>query len=267
MSKPIASSAFVDLLEEWDIPFTFITKIWATHNRNHKGEFSDVKGVMLHHTGTDVAVKSQANILTDGYAGLPGPLCHGGIAPDGKLHIAGWGRANHAGLGDSAILAKVISENYTGNLKPTDQNGFVDGNSRFYGFEIMYSGSRKMTGEQEETAAKISAALCRKHGWNSKSVIGHGEWQPGKWDPGYRPGKIIDMAAMRVEIQDWIRLGPPPKKPVPPAAKMYRIKDNDTLYAIAKSQLGDAKRWPEIVSLNSKLINLDPGTQITLPKK
>lgn len=30
---------------------------------------------------------------------------------------------------------------------------------------------------------KVSAALCRAHGWSEKSVIAHKEWQPGKPDP------------------------------------------------------------------------------------
>ncbi|MFD3489338.1 hypothetical protein ACFWWB_02045 [Streptomyces sp. NPDC058690] len=30
---------------------------------------------------------------------------------------------------------------------------------------------------------KAAAAICRHHGWTSRSVIGHKEWQPGKVDP------------------------------------------------------------------------------------
>ena len=49
----------------------------------------------------------------------------------------------------------------------------------------------------------------------------------------------------------------------------YQIKRGDTLFSIAKAQLGDAKRWEAIVKVNP---GLDPkalkvGTIIKLPKK
>src|SRR3546814_13240647 len=66
--------------------------------------------------------------------------------------------------------------------------------------EIWYSGSHGMTPSQYEAALRVSAAIFDFHGWGAKSAIAHGEWQPGKWDPGYAPGKMMDMRAVRSDI-------------------------------------------------------------------
>ncbi len=48
---------------------------------------------------------------------------------------------------------------------------------------------------------------------------------------------------------------------------IYIVKKGDTLSAIAKRELGDASRWPELAALNS-IPNPDliyPGQEIKLP--
>ena len=48
---------------------------------------------------------------------------------------------------------------------------------------------------------------------------------------------------------------------------IYIVKPGDTLSAIAKSQLGNASRWPEIAKLNS-IDNPDlihPGDELRMP--
>lgn len=270
MAAPMTDKQFIDLLKKWQIPYSAYRREWATHNRNHKGEWGGVNGVMLHHTGSDNQT-SMPGQLWNGYPDLPGPLCHGGIDVNGRVILTGWGRCNHAGSGDPDVLAKVISENYTGILQPKYSNSSVnavDGNRHFYGFEIMYSGSHAMSPKQIETSTRLSAAICSFHEWSHKSVIGHGEWQKGKWDPGVVPGKMTDMNAVRNVIKMRIAAGPP-KPPIPSTTKPYTIKKGDTPFTIAEEMLGDEKRWPEIVKLNQKLylLALLPGTGIKIPKK
>lgn len=43
--------------------------------------------------------------------------------------------------------------------------------------------------------ARAAAAVCKAHGWNAHSVIGHKEWQPGKIDP-----YGIDMDKFRARV-------------------------------------------------------------------
>lgn len=52
--------------------------------------------------------------------------------------------------------------------------------------------------------------------------------------------------------------------------RTYTVQNGDTLYDIARQQLGKASRWREIYELNKDLINtrwldLEPGTQLVLP--
>lgn len=270
MSTSMTAKRFIELCRQWGVKWQPIHSGWSTRNRDDETgkPFGPVHGVMWHHTGSDSQTGIK-DVLWNGRSDLPGPLCHAGIDNEGILWMAGWGRCNHAGAGDDDVLRHVVNEDYTGILKPNETN--VDGNDCFYGFEIMYSGSHAMTSAQYRTAVRVSAMICTEHKWKALSVIGHGEWQPGKWDPGATKGHMIDMATVRNHIGQAIKEGPTPKVPPPskphPISNNYTVREGDTLWRIAASKLGDGNRWPEIVTANSFLIRMPPGTQITLPKK
>src|SRR5687767_2695875 len=173
---------------------------WRTHNRNHKGPWGPVHGVMLHHTVTQDD-KASVELCYNGHASLPGPLCLGVITTDGTVYLVGNGRANHAGLGDDDVLQAVINE--TSPL-PSDNEANTDGNRHFYGFECVNLGDNKDTwpAGQVDAMAKAAAALCAAHGWSERSVIAHAEWQPGKIDPrgpGY-PGHDGIRRMVRAEL-------------------------------------------------------------------
>lgn len=270
MSEPMTAKQFTDLLTEWNIPFTRFNDTWSSHNRNKKGPWGPVNGVMLHHTGSDTT-KGMATQLWNGYPTLPGPLCHAGIAKDGRLWLVGWGRTNHAGGGDPVVLNQVINEKYT-SLRPryTDSDDeAIDGNSHFYGFEIMYSGSHAMTPEQMSSVTSVAAAICRHHKWSAKSAIGHGEWQRGKWDPGISSGKLYNMEAIRDVIALKIKNGPRKTEPPKRTMRKVTVKPGDSVYRIAERELKDATRWPEIAEANPKLFPMTilPGTQLYVPEK
>jgi len=223
MATPMTSSQIVAQLKKWGIKYKEV-KSWETHNRNSKGAWGGMNGFIWHHTGADVSAANAASYagstLYNGLSTLPGPLCHFGLAPDGTVYLVGWGRANHAGGGDPVVLNHVINEDYSGQLKPTKGNADgTDGNAHFYGVEIMYSGSHKMTDAQYQAALKLSAAILDFHKWTEKSVIGHGEWSNDKWDPGYASGKIMDMSAVRKDVLATLKAGPntTPAKPSTPS--------------------------------------------------
>lgn len=260
MSSPITSKRFLELCEKWGIKTIATHSNWASHNRNAKGEWNDLNGVMLHHTGKFTSVQQMAELLWDGYAGLPGPLCHAGIDPAGILRLTGWGRANHAGLGSSATLTRVVNSNYpkTGNITPGKAD--TDGNRHFYGFEIMADGITPITEAQRITAVRISAALCTEHGWKA-DVIGHGEWQQGKWDLGAH-GKLVDFSVIRSEVAQAMKEGPLPKRPTPkpapkPVTKEITVAPGDTLSALAKKYGETLEKLindnPQILQVGDKL--------------
>ncbi|MFC8012196.1 peptidoglycan-binding protein [Streptomyces cinereoruber] len=191
---------------------------WRTHNRNHKGPFGPVHGVMIHHTVTK-GTATTVRICHDGYAGLPGPLCHGVIAKDGTIHLLSSGRANHAGLGDDDVLDAVIAERPV----PADDETTTDGNRYFYGFECenLGDGRDPWPDVQLEAIERAAAAICRAHGWGERSVIGHLEWQPGKSDP---KGFSMNMLRTRIAERFGDAVPEPPKKPTPPAPTPAPVK-------------------------------------------
>jgi hypothetical protein len=185
---------------------------WRTHNRNSKGPWGPVNGVMIHHTVTS-GTDSSVDICYNGYSGLPGPLCHGVIDKLGHVHLVSGGRANHAGLGDPDVLRAVIDE----RVAPADNEATTDGNRHFYGFECVNLGNGKdpWPEAQKEAIEKVSAAICRHHGWDERSVIGHKEWQPGKVDP---LGFTMDSMRARIgeRLVDSKDPTPGPKPATPP---------------------------------------------------
>lgn len=186
MSTPITPAQLLIRAKKFGVPVHANTVRgipWTEHNRNGHGSFSDVHGVMIHHTGDDATDDADFRVLWNGRSDLPGPLCHVGIRDNGTVELISSGRANHAGIGDAVVLDRVIAENY-GDAPPKPRSDSVDGNANFYGAELMYSGSHAPTDAQLRSAVSWAACLCDFHGWNEKSVIGHKEWTRRKVDPG-----------------------------------------------------------------------------------
>ncbi|MDN3056833.1 N-acetylmuramoyl-L-alanine amidase [Streptomyces sp. SRF1] len=208
MSTPMTAGRFLHALRDEGVTVVEVGN-WEQHNRNAKGPWGPVHGVLIHHTVTS-GTASTVGIVRDGYSSLPGPLCHGMIAKDGRVHLVGYGRANHAGLGDPDVLAAVIAE----RALPADNEATVDGNRHFYGFECenLGDGRDPWPAAQLDAIERVSAAICRVHGWGARSVIGHLEWQPGKVDP-----RGFTMASMRDRIA--ARLGQAVPGPLPTPAR------------------------------------------------
>ena len=219
MATPLSAAAFLAALRAEGVKVVE-TSGWRAHNRNSKGAWGPVHGVMIHHTVTK-GTANTVKICRDGYAGLPGPLCHGVNAKDGTVHLVGYGRANHAGSGDDEVLAAVVAE----KKLPADNEANTDGNARFYGFECENLGDGKdpWPAVQREAIVRASAALVRAHGWGEDgdtSVIGHAEWQPGKVDPkgisGGMSGIRADVAERLKHPASWSPSAPkPPTTPAP----------------------------------------------------
>lgn len=277
MARPMTHDEFVALLKKWGIETVDNSRggvKWYNHNRAGHGEWGPVHGIGNHHTGGDDN-KSGRDILWNGYGDLPGPLCHGGITADGKVLLNGWGRVNHFGLGDKNVLNHVVTEDYKGSLTPHAAN--VDGNAHFYGFEWMYDGLSNPETHYPKiyrTAVRLNAAINTHHDWTELSSIAHGNWQPGKWDPGEAKGKLFDVVRFQSHVHQAMKEGPTklptrPKPPTPnPTDSVITVKAGDTLMGLAEKYLGDPKRWTDIVAANPQLLKpLFPGQKLIRPGK
>ncbi|CAM5699850.1 peptidoglycan-binding protein [Streptomyces aurantiogriseus] len=192
MANPLSATALVSALRAEGVAVVEHPG-WRTNNRNHKGSWGPVNGVVIHHTVT-TGTSATVRLCFNGHSALPGPLCHGVIAKDGTVHLVGNGRANHAGTGDPDVLAAVAAEHAT---LPAPNQRTKDGNAHFYGFECVNLGDGKdpWPEAQLEAIVRASAALCRAHGWSARSVIGHKEWTSAKIDP-----RGFAMADLRARI-------------------------------------------------------------------
>jgi N-acetyl-anhydromuramyl-L-alanine amidase AmpD len=173
---------------------------WRT--RGH-GDFKDIRGVMVHHTGSGTA---SAASIAHGRPDLPGPLSQLHIARSGVVTIVALGVAWHAGVGMYPWL-------------PTNM-----GNWHTIGIECANSGTSPTAAHrtnwpdaQYNALVRTCAAINRRLGQNSARTIGHKEYAgraQGKWDPG-----AIDMDALRRDIQAHIGSlespSPTPRPPVP----------------------------------------------------
>ncbi|MCT9084077.1 peptidoglycan-binding protein [Streptomyces fulvoviolaceus] len=211
MATPLSADALVSALHKEGV--TVVEHAgWRTNNRNHKGSWGPVNGVVIHHTVTS-GTAATVSLCFNGRSDLPGPLCHGVIAKDGTVHLVGNGRANHAGSGDGDVLNAVVAERTT---LPSPNENDTDGNVHFYGFECVNLGDGKdpWPEAQLDAMARASAALCRAHGWSANSVIGHKEWTSAKIDP-----RGFTMADFRARVATL--LGKQPTSATKPAYQPF----------------------------------------------
>lgn len=217
MAPPLTYAKFIAALKAEGLVVIEETTDGKSPARHYRpGAWGPVYGVMIHHSVTS-GERTTVDICRKGYAGLPGPLGHGVICKQGHVHVIGYGRTNHAGLGDRDVLNAVVAESYA-TRPPAANQANTDGNPHFYGFECENKGDGKdpWPEAQKDAIKRAATALCRAHGWNEKSVIGHLEWQPGKIDP-----RGLPMTGIRSAVAK--RLAPAKPAPPPPA----RTKDQE----------------------------------------
>lgn len=187
---------------------------WRTHNRNHKGDWGPVHGIMHHHTASSdrnpANPQGSVELCRAGHSTLPGPLCHGVIGKDGTVYLVGYGRANHAGGGDPNVLQAVKDERYTDRppVPRVANSAGVDGNPHFYGFESINLGNGKdpWPERQVDAMVRVSAAISRVHRWAHQSSIAHREWKNDKPDPA-GPG-MPGMPEFRARIKERLAHSP-----------------------------------------------------------
>ncbi|MEW1630862.1 peptidoglycan-binding protein [Streptomyces sp. NPDC089173] len=231
---------------------------WRTNNRNHKGPWGPMHGVMIHHTVTS-GTNNSVELCYNGHSTLPGPLCHGVIDKAGTVHLVGNGRTNHAGLGDDDVLRAVSAEAKT---LPPDNEANTDGNRYFYGFECVNLGDGKdpWPAVQLEAIERASAAICRAHGWSERSVIGHLEWQPGKIDPrGFTMNSMRGRIEKRLEAKTPAPTKPPAAKPSTPPAKPRYEPYPGASFFLNGSRPALGKKSPIFTAMGKRLVAVGCG--------
>ena len=173
---------------------------WRT--RGH-GDFKDIRGVMVHHTGSDTATAAS---IAEGRPGLDGPLSALHIARDGVVTVVAAGVSWHAGVGMYPWLPTNMGNWHTIGIECANSGTAPSAQHRRNWPEVQYI-----------ALVRCCAAIHRRLGQGSARTIGHKEYAgraQGKWDPG-----AIDMDTLRADIER--RIGnrddpaPTPRPPVP----------------------------------------------------
>lgn len=213
MATPLSASKLLAVLKAEGVKVAERSG-WRTHNRNHKGPWGGVNGIVIHHT----AGSNSLNLCWSGTSALPGPLCHTHLAKNGTATMVGYGRTNHGGTFAQNAHNAVVNESST-HPRP-DAAEPVDGNRHYYGIEIENLGNGKdpYPTVQYDQAVRWAAAICRAHGWSADSVIGHKEGTRRKIDPSFGMADFRKAVAERLKhAASWSPGTSTPPAPKPPA--------------------------------------------------
>ncbi|QOP64993.1 endolysin [Mycobacterium phage Firehouse51] len=208
-------------------------------NSGH-GDFKDIRGVMVHHTGNS---RESAESIRKGRPDLAGPLSNLHIAPDGTVTIVAVGVCWHAGRGSYPWLPTDNANWHMIGIEcawPTVTNGKYDPAERWPDAQII-------------SMRDTCAALATKLGHPATRVIGHKEYAgaaQGKWDPGN-----IDMPWFRGEVAKAMRgefNQPAPEQPGPVLTPDYAKETWDQL-RILWPQLGGRTLVDAVGAIGEKL--------------
>jgi hypothetical protein len=185
MAKQMTPAQMKAAFTKWKVPAKYYPN-WETRGYG-PGSITDAEGIVIHHTGSD-AGQSDAYLdflFNQGRPDVPAPLCNFSTDMDGDFWVGAAERANHAGRGSSATLAKVKSGNYDWrNVTIHPGADDLTGNSYYYGNECRFDGGQPMTPAMWRSVILSCAAICDFHGWGAWRVIGHKEHTTRKTDPG-----------------------------------------------------------------------------------
>lgn len=143
-------------------------------DRGH-GDFLDIRGVMMHHTGNS---RETAQSIADGRPDLDGPLANLHIAPDGTVTIVAVGVCWHAGQGSYPWLPTNNANFHMIGIECAWPDVRPDGS---------YDPAQRWPDPQIISMRDTAAALATKLGVGADHVIGHKDYAgaaQGKWDPG-----------------------------------------------------------------------------------
>lgn len=193
-----------ELLRAWGVT---VVEMDGWRDRG-QGDFTDIWGVICHHTG---AATTPPSIIAHGHSALRGLLSQIHLAPDGTATICGAGIAYHAGKGSLPGLGG----GYVKRRSRGKRTGFTVGNARTIGIEAQHSGNPgdPWPEAQLDAYARIAAAILWYLGHGTDRVWGHKEYaKPAgrKVDPSF------DMEGFRRRVQVLLD-NPPVQHPPAPA--------------------------------------------------
>ena len=193
MATPLTATRLLKALRDEGLVVHEVRN-WRTHNRNSKGPWGPVNGVMIHHTVTKGTAGS-VDLCYDGHAEPAGPAVPRRDRQEGRdpprrqrpRQPRGARRPRRPAGSDQRVRTAATTTPPTPTATATSTASSAS-----------TSATARTRGRRRRRLAieKVSAAICRAHDWTERSVIGHKEWQPGKVDP-----RGFTMDSMRGRIK------------------------------------------------------------------
>ena len=180
--------------------------------------------------------------------------CKTGMTPKAGAVMVWEGAGSHAG--HVAIVEKVYDNNHVytsesgyGSSKPFWNQHRYNNNGR-WGCNSNY----KFLGFIYNPAVKDEPVATKSVDELAKEVIA------GKWGNGQdRKNRLTAAGYSYSAVQSRVNEMLSGKATASSNTITYTVKRGDTLYGIAKSQLGNGSRWPEIYNANKSVIGNNPN--------
>ncbi|UJL31707.1 peptidoglycan DD-metalloendopeptidase family protein [Mycolicibacterium vanbaalenii] len=190
-----------------------VRELGGWRDRGH-GDFKDIRGIMVHHTGGPASAES----IRDGRPDLRGPLSQLHISRDGVVSVVAAGVSWHAGTGSLPWIPANM------------------GNWHLIGIECEwpYRGGIGEHNQRDEpwrrpqilAIRNTCAAILRKLAFGADRITTHkeyagrsqGKWDPGNMDPNWLRDEIAkDLRGVKFPGEGTPDYTPPPTPvPVPP---------------------------------------------------
>ena len=123
-------------------------------------------------------------IVREGRPDVPGPLAHLHLSWRAQTTVIASGRANHAGLGDPAVLEAIRLGHNPATLAKVKKSTASSG-GRFIGIEVEHSGDKNvpLTPAMVAELARIDNAIRTHYAWSMAATwrsIDHARWAPDR---------------------------------------------------------------------------------------
>lgn len=174
---------------------------------------------------------------------------------NGRGYLNATGPTNHAGVGNSSVLART-----TAGLSPTGPAplaGDMTGNTFYSGTELQHPGdSTPYPLPMVDLMVAISAAEAMQWGWTAARIINHFEWTGRKIDMSLWGGRAAGMAQgqrMRAAVADRMQQsghGKPAVKPDPDEPTPTDDTEDDDMLSTIQAADGPNKGTIYVVGPN-----------------
>ena len=240
-----------------------LNKLFLTKNDCYKaGRKIAVKGIMVHSTGANNPWLKRY-LPDDGKIGVNRYGNHWNTAKPGGRQVC-----VHAFIGKLADGSVATYQTLPWNHRGWHAGGTA--NNTHIGFEICEDGLNDRTyfNKVYKEAVELCAYLCKEYGLTEQDIICHSEGYKKRiasnhgdvmhWFPKH--GK--NMNTFRSDVKALLDSAAAPVQ-----ERVYVVKKGDTLWGIAKAQLGKGARYTEIVALNGlKSATIYSGQKLKLPQ-